>query len=296
MQSEFYKKKTLMNMQEILQNIRFNSNVLPDEPPLSYPKININSDESGFLINNTDIQYSSDDKAIEKAVKEIFQENSPSNEISMEKYEIKRKNNQSFKAEYISKKRGRKTNKINKKIHSSSDFDNILRKIQVHFLNFITSLLNDIIFYFLREKKFFRNFNYDDKKNVKHDYVESLKLLDVKTLIEAIKISPKYKSDHDINKVKLKFLTDYSWFKEIFYKKISDIFILYYNNREPLNIINVDGRQIKLSKSTKTFIDLIQDKDNKECAEELTKIAQVVYLNNEKIVQFQLVTKSNINK
>jgi hypothetical protein len=296
MQSDFYKKKTLMNMQEILQNIRFNSNVLPDEPPLSYPKININSDESGFLIDNTDIQYSSDDKAIEKAVNEVFQENSSSNKISMEKYEIKRKNNQSFKAKYINKKRGRKTNKINKKIHSSSDFDNILRKIQVHFLNFITSLLNDIIFYFLREKKFFRNFNYDDKKNVKHDYVESLKLLDVKTLIEAIKISPKYKSDHDINKVKLKFLTDYSWFKEIFYKKISDIFILYYNNREPLNIINVDGRQIKLSKSTKTFIDLIQDKDNKECAEELTKIAQVVYLNNEKIVQFQLVTKSNINK
>ena len=296
MQSEFYKKKTLMNMQEILQNIRFNSNVLPDEPPLSYPKININSDESGFLINNTDIQYSSDDKAIEKAVKEIFQENSPSNETPTEKHETKRKNNQSFKAKYINKKRGRKTNKINKKIHSSSDFDNILRKIQVHFLNFITSLLNDIIFYFLREKKFFRNFNYDDKKNVKHDYVESLKLLDVKTLIEAIKISPKYKSDHDINKVKLKFLTDYSWFKEIFYKKISDIFILYYNNREPLNIINVDGRQIKLSKSTKTFIDLIQDEDNKENAEELTKIAQFVYLNNEKIVQFQLVTKSNINK
>ena len=296
MQSEFYKKKTLMNMQEILQNIRFNSNVLPDEPSSSYPKININSDESGFLINNIDIQYSSDDKAIEKAVKEIFQENSPSNETPTEKHETKRKNNQSFKAKYINKKRGRKTNKINKKIHSSSDFDNILRKIQVHFLNFITSLLNDIIFYFLREKKFFRNFNYDDKKNVKHDYVESLKLLDVKTLIEAIKISPKYKSRHDINKVKLKFLTDYSWFKEIFYKKISDIFILYYNNREPLNIINVDGRQIKLSKSTKTFIDLIQDKDNKECAEELTKIAQFVYLNNEKIVQFQLVTKSNINK
>ena len=82
MQSEFYKKKTLMNMQEILQNIRFNSNVLPDELSSSYPKININSDESGFLINNIDIQYSSDDKAIEKAVKEIFQENSSSNEIS----------------------------------------------------------------------------------------------------------------------------------------------------------------------------------------------------------------------
>jgi len=239
MQSDFYKKKTLMNMQESLQNIRFNSYVFPDEPSSS---IKINSDESGFLINNIDIQYSSDDKAIEKAVKEIFQENSSSNEISMEKYEIKRKNIQSFKAEYISKKRGRKTNKINKKIHSSSDFDNILRKIQVHFLNFITSLLNDIIFNFLGEKKFFSKFNYDDKKNVKHDYVESLKLLDLKTLIETIKISPKYKSDQDINKEKLEYLTDYSWFKEVFYKKISDIFISYYNIKEPLKIINVDER------------------------------------------------------
>ena len=291
MQSEFYKKKTLMNMQEILQNIRFNSNVLPDEPPLSYPKININSDESGFLINNTDIQYSSDDKAIEKAVKEIFQENSPSNEISMEKYEIKRKNNQSFKAEYISKKRGRKTNKINKKIHSSSDFDNILRKIQVHFLNFTISLLNEIIFTFLGEKNFFSKFNYDDKQNIKHDYVESLKNLDLKTLIETIKISPKYKLNDDINKVRLQLLSNHPWSNEILSKKISDIFNLYYYKKEPLKLLILDKRKVKLSKSVKNFSDLIQNKKNEKITEKLTKIAQVVYLNNEKIVQFKLVKK-----
>lgn len=66
--------------------------------------------------------------------------------------------------------------------------------------------------------------------------------MDLKTLIETIKISPKYKSDQDINKEKLEYLTDYSWFKEVFYKKISDIFILYYNIKEPLKIINVDER------------------------------------------------------
>ena len=291
MQSDFYKKKTLMNMQEILQNIRFNSNVLPDEPPLSYPKININSDESGFLINNTDIQYSSDDKAIEKAVNEVFQENSSSNKISMEKYEIKRKNNQSFKAKYINKKRGRKTNKINKKIHSSSDFDNILRKIQVHFLNFTISLLNEIIFTFLGEKNFFSKFNYDDKKNITHDYVESLKNLDLKTLIETIKISPKYKLNDDINKVRLQLLSNHPWSNEILSKKISDIFNLYYYKKEPLKLLILDKREVKLSKSVKNFSDLIQNKKNENITEKLTKIAQVVYLNNEKIVQFKLVKK-----
>ena len=130
---------------------------------------------------------------------------------------------------------------------------------------------------------------YDDKKNVKHNYVESLKNMDLKTLIESIKISPKYKLDGDNNKAKLNFLTNYSWFEEIFRKKISDIFSLYYNNKEPLKLLILDKRPITLSESTKNFSDLIQD--NEKISEELTKIAKVVYLNNEKIVQFQLVNK-----
>ena len=44
----------------------------------------------------------------------------------------------------INKKRGRKGTTNNKKVHSSNDFDNILRKIQVNFLGFIIAFLNDV--------------------------------------------------------------------------------------------------------------------------------------------------------
>ena len=223
MQSEFNKKKTLMNMKENFLKI-FDLNFFDYEQSLHDPKIHINADESGLLNENIDLYHSLCSKEVEKAIKEIFQLNSSNDEISLEKNEMKRKNNQSFKAKYINKKRGRKTNKINKKIHSSSDFDNILRKIQVHFLNFTISLLNEIIFTFLGEKNFFSKFNYDDKKNITHDYVESLKNLDLKTLIETIKISPKYKLNDDINKVKLRLLRNHPWSNEILSKKISDIF------------------------------------------------------------------------
>ena len=63
-----------------------------------------------MLIKNINGQYSSEDKEFRKAVKEIFQQNSPLDFVG--KYEANNKNIQSFKAEYINKKRGRKTKKI----------------------------------------------------------------------------------------------------------------------------------------------------------------------------------------
>ena len=51
-----------------------------------------------------------------------------------------------FKTVLCHKKRGRKTKGKNKKPrHCSTSFDNIMRKIQVHFLNFLCSLVNDSI-------------------------------------------------------------------------------------------------------------------------------------------------------
>ena len=59
-----------------------------------------------MLIKNINGQYSSEDKEFRKAVKEIFQQNSPLDFVG--KYEANNKNIQSFKAEYINKKRGEK--------------------------------------------------------------------------------------------------------------------------------------------------------------------------------------------
>ena len=64
-------------------------------------------------------------------------------------------------SEYISKKRGRtpkiidSTNSSKKKTHSGDDWDNNIRKVQVHFLNFIISYLNDIIYSYLKRKDLF---------------------------------------------------------------------------------------------------------------------------------------------
>ena len=58
-----------------------------------------------------------------------------------------------------------------------------------------------------------------------------------------------------------------------------------------MKLLILDKREVKLSKSVKNFSDLIQNKKNEKITEKLTKIAQVVYLNNEKIVQFKLVKK-----
>ena len=43
------------------------------------------------------------------------------------------------------KKRGRKAKGENNKIHSKVDFDNLLTKIQVHFLTFLINVLNDAL-------------------------------------------------------------------------------------------------------------------------------------------------------
>ena len=63
-------------------------------------------------------------------------------------------------------------------MHNASDYDNLLRKIQVHFLSFIVYFVNDLIEAFLpknRELRF-KNINYDLKKTVSHSYVQLLKI------------------------------------------------------------------------------------------------------------------------
>ena len=77
------------------------------------------------------------------------------------------------------------------KIHDKNTSDNLIRKIQVHYLSFIVSFLNDILKN-LNYKTKFLNLNYEFKINIKKEFVESLKK---KTIGEIIsnEISIKYK-------------------------------------------------------------------------------------------------------
>ena len=74
-----------------------------------------------------------------------------------------------FCVDKLRKKRGRQTigtPEKNKKIHGRCDFDNLERKIQVHFLNFLIGFCNDALtlqFGYSSDKFSFKKINYEDK-------------------------------------------------------------------------------------------------------------------------------------
>ena len=194
----------------------------------------------------------------------------------------KNNNKETPKKEKVKKKRGRKTTKKgDKKVHSSSDFDNIMRKIQVHFLGYVTDLINEIIYSFLKNKNIYcYKFNYSDKKNIKYDFVETLKKCNIKELFLKIKASPKYKrissnNNENINEPILNYLIKYSWFNEFINKSFSDIFKIYFNNQK---YINIEGRKIKIGKARNFHILLQKNEENRK---QLVEVAEIVYLRDD---------------
>ena len=77
------------------------------------------------------------------------------------------------------------------RFHNKNETDNILRKIQVHYLSFIESYLNDILEKFGYEERFQR-LDYKFKKDIKKKCVNSLKEKTIGDIISN-KISIKYK-------------------------------------------------------------------------------------------------------
>ena len=87
-------------------------------------------------------------------------------------------------------KRGRKSeNNSKKETHDSKSYDNILIKIQVHYMNFIISFINDCIRAFNKSKKlFFKKFNTDIKKKVSKMSFDSIKNSTINEILSNIKI------------------------------------------------------------------------------------------------------------
>ena len=191
-----------------------------------------------------------------------------------------------FVSESGSKRRGRKvlysTKSSKKKTHKADDWDNNIRKIQVHFLNFVGFYSNEVIYYHLKTKDlFFLKFSYPSKSNINYDYVEKLKTYNIKELIENLDISPKYKrikikKDENINKNKLNDLCKYDWFIKLIKTKFFELFKIYYNYKNPLREIFFNGKKITLSK-VNNFYALLQK--NKDYEEKLIEVAKAVYLN-----------------
>lgn len=185
--------------------------------------------------------------------------------------------NISFKT-VLHHKRGRKEKyKINgKKPHGSGDFDNIQRKVQVTFINFLINLANDAIKAIFGEdtQYSFKDVEYKYKKVVSHNYVEKLKKCKFSDIIK-LDVSPKNRSS-ETNSNKKTFMDVCNLSAEL--SKLFDKNYLYLFQKyfclikSGQDIIDLDGFKIKLSKNTKgLFFLLNKNGDGKEKFIEVVK-------------------------
>ena len=183
---------------------------------------------------------------------------------------------QLFKTEkkLIPKKRGRKlesNNLLNSnktlKSHDKYSMDNILRKVQIHFVSFIIDFLNDI----LKELHFeesFLNIDHRFKRDISKTKLKELKKKKISDIV-CIGISTKYLTkdkSENINiytKVKKK---ENEIINKIFDAYYFDIFDIYYKSQSKFINLKKIGleKEFKLSNETETFMDLLKKYEDDE--------------------------------
>ena len=189
-------------------------------------------------------------------------------------------------------KKGEEKHKESKRQHNALDQDNIIRKIQVHFLSFIIYFCNDLIQTFLPLNKdlCFKNIQYELKKTVNHAYIEKLKSKNIGDILQ-LKASPKNKKfNGNINKSTFDKICSLNPFlKKFFEMSYLDMFNNYYcqTQRE----IDVSGYKVKLSQRTRLFIDLITK--NLSSAEKIKEIAEEYFINKKKNISPIFVINKN---
>ena len=172
---------------------------------------------------------------------------------------------------------GRTRKKKSEKVpHGNKSFDNIERKIQVHFLNFIISFCNDALRYYFKNSSFsFKKMNQKEKIKVNFNNVSKLKKSKIKDLLNS-EISVKFKNfDKNENKKLLSQLKE-TWLDKLFDMNYLDLFKYYYNNKESrLDTIIFEKKKIPLTEGTKSFYELLED--NKEIKENIVEVAKIIY-------------------
>ena len=172
---------------------------------------------------------------------------------------------------------GRTRKKKSEKVpHGNKSFDNIERKIQVHFLNFVISFSNDALRYYFKNSSFsFKKINQKEKIKVNFNNVSKLKKSKIKDLLNS-EISVKFKNfDKNENKKLLSQLKE-TWLDKLFDMNYLDLFKYYYNNKESrLDAINFEKKKIPLTEGTKSFYELLED--NKEIKENIVEVAKIIY-------------------
>lgn len=193
------------------------------------------------------------------------------------KFITKEENNlsKSDSSQILKKKRGRGRNgniESNIKIHDKFSTDNLLRKIQVHYLTFIVNFLNDILSKMKFEQRFFK-LDYGIKKNVNKKYVESLKNQSIAEII-CNKISVKYRKQDEYANIKV-----YEIIKEneVLNRILSENYLklfkkIYFKSNNTINLKEYGlDENIVLSKQVKMFKDLLKDNEALDINKEYIK-------------------------
>lgn len=181
------------------------------------------------------------------------------------------------------RKRGKKSQKIinnNKKYHDNNRTDNLLRKIQCHYMSFIVSYLNNILKNLNYQQKFLK-LDYKYKRNVNKNFVESLKKKTIGDIL-CNNISNKYKhSSIDNNKELCKKIKNIKIFNNILEDNYLTLFRkVYYKSNRRINL-NEYGlkKELILSNDVKMFKDLLKNiKSNEKHQEKISESIQKNYL------------------
>ena len=176
------------------------------------------------------------------------------------------------------RKRGRLTsNKKKRNEHTKYTEDNVITKIQTHYMNFIIKLINDYVS--SKEKKRFKDFTHKIKSKISKAYREELEDSSINDLLNNILISEKYNECPEFNKNladKLLKNKNDTFLKDLFDMKYLELFDYYYNNNKPLKEIKIKNKVIKLSPKTKTFYTLI--KKNEDMKERILEVVEKIYI------------------
>lgn len=203
----------------------------------------------------------------------VLEEEEKKNENNIYFFENQEKQYDNLDENNLLKKRGRGNKKSlnssssekGKKIHDKNSTDNLLRKIQVHYLSFIISFLNAILEN-LNYKQRFLKLDYNFKKNVNKNFVDSLKEKTIKEVI-CNKISCKYrKQEKDANKAICEEIKNDKILNNILSENYLSLFKkIYYKNNGYVNLKEYGlDKEIHLSKNVKIFKDLIEAYDSNE--------------------------------
>lgn len=163
--------------------------------------------------------------------------------------------------------------------------DNILRKVQVHYINSIIACVNEILKY-LNYSQRFLNIKYEIKSNTNKENFESLKKKNIGEIL-CSKGSPKFKK-------KIKFICNEKIYEKIkndiilqniFKENFIDFFNnIYYKKREEISFEKYGiGKDFHLSDNVKIFEDLLnrigQDDLNIEYIQKINYCIYINYLN-----------------